>query len=106
MIALIVIACIVLYLVAAFATGGWIYYSQTVYPERWRGPYGGYMAKDDRDICVALGAAFWPIAWTICIPGSAAMRFADWIAARGVERRKIADAEREAVEREMRELER
>lgn len=102
MIALLVIGCLVLYFVAGFATGGWIYYSQTVYPERWQGIYGGYMPKDDRDVHVALGAFFWPIAWLLFIPGCAAMRLADRIAQRGVERRKVMEAEREEVERQMR----
>jgi hypothetical protein len=97
--ALLIIGAIVVYLVAAFATGGYIYYRMTVYPEPWEGVSTG----DTTLICI-LGSAFWPIAWAFCIPGSMAMRMARRIAARGVERRRLADDEQEEVDRAMREL--
>lgn len=104
MTAFIVIASIAAYLVLGFATGGYIYYCQTVYPERWHADFGGYMSEDDRQTIIALGACFWPIAWLVFIPACAAMRLADRIAVRGVERRKIAEAEQRDVDRALREL--
>lgn len=101
MTALIVIGCIALYLIAAFATGGYINYRMTVYPEPWEGT-----CIEDRTMVMVLGAVFWFLAWAIFIPGSMAMRLARRIAAQGVERRKLAEADAHEVERAMRELDR
>jgi hypothetical protein len=98
--AFLVIGGIILYLVIAFATGGYINYRMTVYPEPWQ-----ETNLEDRTVLMALGAMFWFVAWTIFIPGSMATRLARRIAAQGVKRRRLAEADADEVDRAMRELE-
>jgi len=97
-IALIVIAGIVLYVVGGFVTYGYIHYSQVVYPERWKD-------SDTEEIALFFGSILWPLAWLLFIPMFAAARVADRIAERGKETRKLAEANEREIKRAMRELE-